>query len=73
MFWIIMKKLISTDSQGHLSLNLEPKSKEYRVLMNEAGQISLDPISNRPDREQWLVVAKPRSISLSQVQFGTSS
>lgn len=53
MFWIL-KKLISTDSQGHLSLNLEPKSKEYRVLINEAGQILLDPISNIPDREQWL-------------------
>lgn len=39
---------------GHLSLNLEPKSTEYRVLVNEAGQILLDPITNIPDREQWL-------------------
>ncbi|MEG4964766.1 MULTISPECIES: hypothetical protein [unclassified Microcoleus] len=53
MFWIL-KNLISTDPQGHLSLNLEPKSTEYRVLVNEAGQILLDPIANIPDREQWL-------------------
>jgi len=50
----ILKNLISTDTQGHLSLNLEPKSTEYRVLVNEAGQILLDPITNIPDREQWL-------------------
>ncbi|MEG4303245.1 hypothetical protein [Microcoleus sp. D3_18a_C4] len=49
-----LKNLISTDSQGHLSLKLEPKSTEYRVLVNEAGQILLDPITNIPDREQWL-------------------
>ncbi|MGB3263398.1 MAG: hypothetical protein WBA89_05520 [Microcoleus sp.] len=53
MFWTL-KNLISTDNQGHLSLNLEPKSTEYRVLVNEAGQILLDPITNIPDREQWL-------------------
>ncbi|MBE9122181.1 hypothetical protein IQ269_15560 [Tychonema sp. LEGE 07199] len=53
MFWTL-KNLISTDTQGHLSLNLEPKSTEYRVLVNEAGQILLDPITNIPDREQWL-------------------
>ncbi|NJM62243.1 MAG: hypothetical protein HC849_21850 [Oscillatoriales cyanobacterium RU_3_3] len=53
MFWIL-KKLISTDSQGYLSLNLEPKSTEYRVFVNEAGQILLDPVTNIPDREQWL-------------------
>ncbi|MDQ2098761.1 MAG: hypothetical protein QQW96_14060 [Tychonema bourrellyi B0820] len=53
MFWIL-KNLISTDPQGCLSLNLEPKSTEYRVLINEAGQILLDPITNIPDREQWL-------------------
>ena len=53
MFWIL-KNLISTAPQGHLSLNLEPKSTEYRVLVNEAGQILLDPITNIPDREQWL-------------------
>ena len=50
----IIKKSISTDRQGQLSLNLETKSTEYRVLVNEAGQILLDPIANIPDREQWL-------------------
>ncbi|MEG3929832.1 hypothetical protein QT990_00885 [Microcoleus sp. T3_B1] len=49
MFWI-RKNLISSDSQGRISLNLEPKSTEYRVLVNEAGQILLDPITNIPDR-----------------------
>ncbi|MEG4284727.1 hypothetical protein QUB68_16485 [Microcoleus sp. A006_D1] len=52
-FWII-KNSISTDRQGQLSLNIETKSTEYRVLVNEAGQILLDPIANIPDREQWL-------------------
>jgi hypothetical protein len=53
MFWIL-KNLISTDPEGHLSLNLEPKSTEYGVLVNEAGEILLDPITNIADREQWL-------------------
>ena len=53
MFWTL-KNLISTDTKGHLSLNLEPKLTEYRVLVNEAGQILLDPVTNIPDREQWL-------------------
>ncbi len=53
MFWTL-KNLISTDTQGRLNLNLEPKSTEYRVLVNEAGQILLDPVTNIPDREQWL-------------------
>jgi len=52
-FWII-KNSISTDRQGQLSLNIETKSTEYRVFVNEAGQILLDPIANIPDREQWL-------------------
>ncbi|HLO48873.1 MAG TPA: hypothetical protein VK211_10705 [Kamptonema sp.] len=45
---------VKTDEQGCLSLELEEKATEYRVLRNEDGQILLDPMENIPEYERWL-------------------
>ncbi|NES22756.1 MAG: hypothetical protein F6K41_28515 [Symploca sp. SIO3E6] len=52
-FWLV-KDSIQTDEQGCLNLELETKSTGYRIFTNNLGQILLDPVSNIPDREQWL-------------------
>jgi len=52
-FWLV-KDSIQTDEQGCLNLELETKSTEYRIFTNNLGQILLDPVSNIPEREQWL-------------------
>ena len=49
-----IKKIVRTDNQGRLMIGQEVKSKKYRVLINDVGQILLDPIKNIPERELWL-------------------
>lgn len=50
----IFKEALKTDEQGCLNLGPEAKTTEYRVLINEAGQILLDPVDNIPELERWL-------------------
>ena len=42
------------DSRGRLTIGAVAKGKNYRVMMNQLGQILLDPIVNIPEREVWL-------------------
>jgi hypothetical protein len=49
-----IKAPVKTDDRGCLSLELEAKATEYRVLRNDDGQILLDPMENIPEYEQWL-------------------
>ncbi|CBN56495.1 MULTISPECIES: hypothetical protein [Kamptonema] len=49
-----IKAPVKTDDQGCLSLELETKATEYRVLSNDDGQILLDPMENIPEYERWL-------------------
>ncbi|MCP2727034.1 hypothetical protein [Limnofasciculus baicalensis] len=65
-FWLV-KDSIQTDEQGCINLELETRSTEYRIFTNKLGQILLDPISNIPDREQWLW---QNSEALASVQRG---
>ncbi|NJM68694.1 MAG: hypothetical protein HC851_25045, partial [Acaryochloris sp. RU_4_1] len=41
-------------SGGDLSIGAVTKGKNYRVMVNEAGQILLDPVVAIPERELWL-------------------
>lgn len=50
----VVKDLIQPDSQGKLSLEQVARATGYRVLVNDAGQILLDPILSVPEREAWL-------------------
>ena len=47
------------DSNGKLTLGLPLKGEisvdqDYRILVNDAGQILLDPFTNIPEEERWL-------------------
>ncbi len=44
----------SIDQAGRASLGEQAVAGEYRILINPAGQILLDPIAHRPEAEQWL-------------------
>ncbi|MBW4549554.1 MAG: hypothetical protein KME35_00275 [Aphanocapsa sp. GSE-SYN-MK-11-07L] len=48
------KEIVQPDSRGRLSLGAATKGKSYRVSINAAGQILLDPVVTIPERELWL-------------------
>jgi hypothetical protein len=49
-----IKEIVEPDSRGRFSIGAIAKSKTYRVQMNDAGQILLDPVVAVPERELWL-------------------
>ncbi|MGK7935385.1 MAG: hypothetical protein AB4206_06220 [Xenococcaceae cyanobacterium] len=52
------------DDRGRLTLGTLAKRKNYRVMINESGQILLDPIANIPEKEIWLWKNKSARLSL---------
>jgi len=50
----VVKENVGTDSRGRLTLGSMAQEKRYRVLVNESGQILLDPVVSIPERELWL-------------------
>lgn len=42
------------DERGRLTIGAIAKKKNYRVMVNQSGQILLDPIVSIPEREIWL-------------------
>ena len=50
----VVKDIVHSDNRGRLTLGLLAKAKSYRVSVNEAGQILLDPVVSIPERELWL-------------------
>jgi hypothetical protein len=52
----VIKEAIFTNEQGNLTLGEAAKTKVYRVLTNDAGQILLDPIDVEkiPEKQRWL-------------------
>lgn len=50
----VVKDVVHSDSRGRLTLGQVAKAKSYRVSVNEAGQILLDPVVSIPERELWL-------------------
>lgn len=50
----VIKEIIQPDSRGRISLGTEAKSKTYRVLTNDLGQILLEPVVAIPESEAWL-------------------
>ena len=61
----VVKELVQPDSQGKLTLEQVALAKSYRVMVNDAGQILLDPVQNIPEREAWLW-QNPEALSLVQ-------
>jgi hypothetical protein len=50
----MLKDIVQPDSRGRLSIGAAAKGKSYRVMVNDAGQILLDPVVAIPERELWL-------------------
>lgn len=58
----LVQAIASIDQAGHVSLGDALRATvghraaagEYRILINPAGQILLDPIGHLPEQEQWL-------------------
>jgi hypothetical protein len=63
----IVKDNVKTDGKGRLTLGTIAKAKSYRVLINELGQILLDPIVNIPQRELWIW---QNSVARSSLEVG---
>jgi hypothetical protein len=54
------------DDRGRLTLGAVAKEKNYRVMINDLGQILLDPIVNIPAKELWLWKNQSALSSLKQ-------
>jgi hypothetical protein len=54
------------DERGRLTVGVVAKKKNYRIMINESGQILLDPIVNIPEREIWLWKNQSALSSLKQ-------
>jgi hypothetical protein len=54
------------DDRGRLTVGAVAKKKNYRVMINELGQILLDPIVNIPAKELWLWKNQSALSSLKQ-------
>jgi hypothetical protein len=54
------------DDRGRLTVGAVAKKKDYRVMINELGQILLDPIVNIPETEIWLWKNQSAFSSLKQ-------
>jgi hypothetical protein len=50
----MLKDIVQPDSRGRLSIGAAAKGKSYRVMVNDAGQILLDPVVAISERELWL-------------------
>ncbi len=48
------RALVRPDGRGRLTLGSAVKDSDYRVLVNERGQILLDPVVSIPASESWL-------------------
>lgn len=48
------KGYVHPDARGRLTLGSAAKDTEYRVLVNDRGQILLDPVVPIPASEAWL-------------------
>ncbi|MDJ0593760.1 MAG: hypothetical protein QNJ72_27905 [Pleurocapsa sp. MO_226.B13] len=49
-----IKHLSRADNRGRLTVGAVAKEKSYRIMINESGQILLDPIVTMPSKELWL-------------------
>lgn len=50
----VLKNIIRPDERGRITLGNFAKSKTYKVMINDAGQILLSPVVTIPEQELWL-------------------
>lgn len=57
-----LKESIRTDERGRITIGNEAKGKTCQFLVNDLGQILLEPVITIPERERWLF-ANPKALS----------
>lgn len=50
----VLKDILRPDKRGRITLGNFAKSKTYKVMINDAGQILLNPVVTVPEPELWL-------------------
>lgn len=50
----VLKDVIRPDERGRITLGQFAKFKTYKVMINDAGQILLNPVATIPEQELWL-------------------
>ena len=50
----VLKDIIRLDERDRITLGNLAKSKTYKVMINDAGQILLNPVVTVPEPELWL-------------------
>jgi len=50
----VVKESVQPDSRGRVTLGQLARGKNYRLLVNKAGQLLLDPVVSIPEQELWL-------------------
>lgn len=63
----VLKDVICPDERGRITLGDFVKFKTYKVMVNDAGQILLNPVVTIPEQELWLW---QNSTAVSAVQRG---
>lgn len=62
----ILKENVGTDNRGRVTLGSMAQEKRYRVLVNESGQILLDPVISVSEQEMWLWQNKEAMAAIKQ-------
>lgn len=50
----LIQAAANNDDKGFINLVQQASEKSYRILVNDAGEILLDPTNNIPEYERWL-------------------
>jgi hypothetical protein len=53
-FRVLKHEVIKADDRGRLTIGDPASAKQFRVLINDSGQILLDPVVVMSERELWL-------------------
>lgn len=59
----VIQEAVQPDPQGYICLGNQLKLTTYRVLINDLGQILLEPIAPIPESEVWLHTS-PEALAL---------
>ena len=47
-------EIIKADARGRITVGSEASERQFRIMINDDGQILLDPVVVIPEREAWL-------------------
>lgn len=62
----VRKGYVRPDVEGRLTLGSVARHEDYRLLVNDKGQILLDPVVATPEGEVWLWASPPLRNSMER-------